>query len=114
MLQHHILSSLRWLKRHLTFSAINVFGFGISLACCLAIGLYLNTELSYDRFHLKKYRIYRYIPRSNEDGSVAMQTWTPTGLGALLHFSFMKEVEAVCRLSWQSEKPSFKDGERDL
>jgi putative ABC transport system permease protein len=26
----------------------------------------------------------------------------------------MKEVEAVCRLSWQSEKPSFKDGERDL
>lgn len=53
------------------YSAINIFGLSIGLACCILIFLYAKDELSYDRFHQSADRIHRVtatIHRS--DGSI--------------------------------------------
>lgn len=41
------------------FSFINIVGLAIGIACCSIIYLYLNFEMSYDKYHQNSDRIYR-------------------------------------------------------
>jgi putative ABC transport system permease protein len=41
------------------YSGLNITGLAIGITCCLLILLYVQDELSYDRFHKKADRIYR-------------------------------------------------------
>ncbi len=59
MLKNHIKIVLRLFRRHKGFAAINLGGLSVGLAACLLIGLYVQDELAYDRFHEKSSRIYR-------------------------------------------------------
>lgn len=59
MIKNHIKIVFRNLRRHKGFTAINLGGLSIGLAACLLIGLYIQEELTYDRFHEKGSRIYR-------------------------------------------------------
>jgi putative ABC transport system permease protein len=51
--------AIRNLMRNKAVSIINISGLSIGLACCMLIVLYTKDELSYDRFHNNKDRIYR-------------------------------------------------------
>jgi putative ABC transport system permease protein len=59
MLKNYLTIALRNLQRHKVFSFINVFGLATGIACCLLIFLFIQDELSFDRFHEKADRIYR-------------------------------------------------------
>ena len=59
MLKNHLTITLRNFRRHKGFAAINLIGLAVGLAGCLLIGLYVQDELAYDRFHEKGDRIYR-------------------------------------------------------
>ncbi len=59
MLQNHIHIVFRQVRRHKGFAAINLGGLAVGLAACLLIGLYVQDEMAYDRFHEKGSRIYR-------------------------------------------------------
>lgn len=59
MLKNHIQIVLRQFRRRKGFAAINLGGLAVALAACLLIGLYVQDELAYDRFHDKGSRIYR-------------------------------------------------------
>jgi putative ABC transport system permease protein len=50
---------LRNIRRHPGFTAIDLGGLAVALAACLLIGLYVQDELGYDRFHKKIDRVYR-------------------------------------------------------
>ena len=43
--------AIRNLMRNKTFSAINILGLAIGIACCMLILLYVQDELNYDRHH---------------------------------------------------------------
>jgi putative ABC transport system permease protein len=45
--------------RNKFYSAINVVGLAIGITACILIMLYVQSELSYDKFHEKSGRIYR-------------------------------------------------------
>ena len=63
--------TLRRIKRQKGYSFINIFGLAIGLTCCILIFLWVQHELSYDRFHEKSDRIYRVLrvwPDTNEYG----------------------------------------------
>lgn len=59
MLKNYLKTALRNFQRHKGFTAINLVGLAVGLAGCLLIGLYVQDELAYDRFHEKGDRIYR-------------------------------------------------------
>jgi putative ABC transport system permease protein len=61
MIKNYFKIALRNLLRHKVFSFINITGLAFGFTCCLLLVLYLQHELSYDRFHSKANRIARVI-----------------------------------------------------
>ena len=62
-----------FLKRNKLFTAINVFGFAVSLMFVVLIGLYIQTEISVNASQQNKERIFRFT------GSGATTVAPPTG-----------------------------------
>ena len=59
MLKNYIKITFRNLQKHKGFSAINILGLAIGIACCLLILIYVQYQLSFDTFHKKADRIVR-------------------------------------------------------
>ncbi len=62
LFKNYVKIALRNLCHHKEYSLINVTGLAIGMACCLLIGLYIEDELSFDRYHEKAEQIYRLEP----------------------------------------------------
>lgn len=61
MIRNYFKTAWRNLLRNKGFALINILGLATGLTCCLLLTLYLQHELSYDRFHTKGDRIARVI-----------------------------------------------------
>jgi putative ABC transport system permease protein len=59
MLRNYFKIALRNLKRQKVSTSINIVGLAIGLATCILIMLYVQDELSYDRYNEKADRIFR-------------------------------------------------------
>jgi len=68
MFSNYLKIAFRNLSRNKGFSAINIFGLAIGIATCLIIMLFVNNELSYDRFNKKANDIVRVSFRGNVQG----------------------------------------------
>jgi putative ABC transport system permease protein len=75
MILTYLKIALRNLLRQKLYSLINLVGLSIGIACFLLISLWVFDELSYDRFHEKKDRIYRINTMSKEMGLVTSSSW---------------------------------------
>ncbi len=64
MLKNHLKIAFRNIKKHKTFSAINIVGLAVGITCSILIWLFVGHERSYDRFHEKADRIYRLALRA--------------------------------------------------
>ena len=67
MLKSHLIVSWRNLKRHKVASTINISSLAIGIAAVLLIAVYVQNELSYDRFHKNVERIFRLSVRQKFD-----------------------------------------------
>ncbi|MCB0664868.1 MAG: ABC transporter permease, partial [Saprospiraceae bacterium] len=77
MLKNYFKTALRNLWRYKGYSAINLLGLAIGLACVMLIILYVRSELSYDRFHEHRDQIYLLTvqttnPQTGETGNRAI------------------------------------------
>jgi putative ABC transport system permease protein len=61
MFKNYLKIALRVLKKHKAFSFINITGLAVGMACCVLILLWVQDELSYDKFHENNKRLYRLI-----------------------------------------------------
>lgn len=59
MFKNYLKITIRNLIRNKMYSFLNIAGLAIGIACCILILLYVQDELSFDRFHEKADRIYR-------------------------------------------------------
>jgi len=59
MFKNYFKTAFRNLRKHKLYSAINIFGLTVGLTTCLLIGVYINHELSYDKFNVNADRIVR-------------------------------------------------------
>ena len=59
MLKNYIKIAVRNLKQNKIYSIISILGLAIGIAGCLMIALYVQEEISYDRFNEKAEQIYR-------------------------------------------------------
>jgi putative ABC transport system permease protein len=61
MLKNYIKIALRNLVRHKGYTFINIFGLATGIICCLLILVYVQDELSFDKYHGKSDQIYRIV-----------------------------------------------------
>jgi len=61
MLKNYIKIAFRNIIRHKGYTFINIFGLATGIICCLLILVYVQDELSYDRYHEKADQIYRIV-----------------------------------------------------
>ncbi len=59
MFKNYLTIAFRNLGKHKVYSAINIVGLAIGIACCMIIFLYVTSESSYDQFNQDAERIYR-------------------------------------------------------
>ncbi len=76
MFKNYFIIASRNIARQRLYSAINIFGLALGLACCILISLYVMNEVTYDTFHSNINSIYRMKRINYEpDGSVENQNW---------------------------------------
>jgi ABC-type antimicrobial peptide transport system permease subunit len=63
MFKNYLLIAARLIKKNKLYSFINIFGLAIGLATCLLILLWINDELSFDRFHHNRDHIFKVVCR---------------------------------------------------
>jgi len=51
MLKNYIITSYRSLKKDKLYASINILGLSLGIACCILILLFVQNEISFDRFH---------------------------------------------------------------
>ena len=61
MFKNYLKITLRNIGRNKAYSLINISGLAIGMACCILILLWVQDELSFDRFHLHANRMGRVI-----------------------------------------------------
>ena len=61
MLRNYLTITFRNIKKNFGYSLINLTGLAVGLACCILIILWVQHELSYDRFHANKDKLFRVI-----------------------------------------------------
>jgi putative ABC transport system permease protein len=97
MLRHRLLYAFRHLLKNQLYTSLNLFGLSIGLACFTMIGLWVKSELSYDRFHEKSERIYRVAARYIDEASTNDVAVTGAPLGPAL-LKDLPEVEHMVRI----------------
>lgn len=102
MFSTYLKTALRNLSRNKAFAFINIAGLGVGICVCLVIFAILKFELSYDKFHTRKDRIYRVISdrfdgegmRKSPGAPYAMPTALNTDLPSLTASPVMEETNA--------------------
>ncbi|MEP7257212.1 MAG: ABC transporter permease [Flavitalea sp.] len=99
MIKNYIKIAFRNLWRHKGFSFINIFGLAIGIATCIIIMLFVQYELSYDKYNKKADRIVRVVFRGQVKGERMNEAnvFPPVAQTLLKDFP---EVQEATRMSY--------------
>ncbi len=82
MFKSYLKTAFRNLARHRGYSMINIVGFAIGIACCILIFLWVQDELSFDRFHENLESLHRVVQEVYfSDGTIFRVARTPYPAG---------------------------------
>lgn len=107
MLKNYLKIAWRNLLRKKVYSAISITGLAVGVACCVLITMYVQDELSYDRYNTNINNIYRVLHayRNIKDVDVKAppspqeyQVWGNAPVGAALSADF-PEVKKVTQFT---------------
>ena len=102
MIKNYIKIAWRNISKNKGYSTINIIGLAIGLACCLLIAIYVQNELSYDKYHVNKDRIYRIVHDYKDISSTEQhQIWGNGPIGEAIKADF-PEIEKVVQFSGQT------------
>ena len=104
MIQNYLKIAFRNLIRHKGYTAINILGLAIGLACFMIITMYVREELSYDKWHEDGDRIYRVALERKYPGRTRNYAIIPHSYAAAMMNEY-PEVEGACRLLYFPNNP---------
>ena len=97
MLKNYIKIARRNIQRNKTNSFINIAGLAIGMTCVMLIVMYVQDELSYDKFIKNADRIYEVNLNGNLGGQEFLAGTTPPPVGAALTNAF-PEIETYTKI----------------
>ena len=83
-MRNYFVVLLRTLQRERLYAAINIAGLSLGIACCLILGLFLLSELTYDRYNVKRDQIYRVVNEFTVNGATNKFAVTSRALGPMM------------------------------
>ncbi|MBB1284242.1 ABC transporter permease [Flavisolibacter sp. BT320] len=98
MFRNYVKTAVRNLLRQKAFSIINILGLAIGMASAILILLWIQNEVSHDRFHEKGDRLYTLNNRDRFNGELWAWNSTPNLLGPTVKADY-PDVEDVVRTS---------------
>jgi len=98
MLKSYFKIAFRNLWKNKAFSAINIFGLSIGIGTCLIILLFVQHELSYDRFNKKADRIVRVVFGGHVKGEQMKEAnvFPPVAQTLLNDYPEVQEATRIC------------------
>ena len=104
MYKNYLSVAWRNLLKKKGYSAINIFGLALGIACCMLILMYVSYERSFDNYHTKGDRIYRVIHGSRNDANATESywVWNNAPIGRALHDDF-PEIDKVVQFSGRAD-----------
>jgi len=115
MIRNFIVTAWRNLGRNKSFSFINVFGLAVGLACCMLIGGYLYSELTYDAYPANSKQLYRVYLSAEANGASTVFPSVDVAVGPGIKNAF-PSVLAYARLDQRRpvfvkyDDKTFKEG----
>ena len=94
MMGSYLKVALRHIRRRKVYSFINIMGLALGLACFLLIGLWVEDELGFDRFHENRHRIFRILNRF-ENGTASYSATYALGPALKSQYAYVQEA---CRV----------------
>jgi putative ABC transport system permease protein len=98
MIRNYFKIAIRNILKHKFYSAINISGLVIGVACCLLIFIYVKDEVSYDRFHENADNTYRIGLHGKIAGQEIYTTNSSLPVGPTMHEE-IPGVESMTRLN---------------
>jgi putative ABC transport system permease protein len=98
MLNNLIRYSLRSFKRQRSYLIINILGLSIGIACSLLIALFVINEASFDKYNVKKDRIFRTILNGKIGGQEVTISTSAAVMGPTMLREF-PEIEDFLRMT---------------
>lgn len=95
MANSEIKAALRIFYREKSYAIINLCGLSLAIACCLILGLYLRSELTYDRHFDKHKQIFRIVNEFSTNGVSARYALTSAPLASLLKENYPEVKDYV-------------------
>ena len=95
MFKNYFKTTLRNLKRHKGYSFINITGLALGIACTILILLWVQDELSYDRFNKSADQIYRVVKYSDYGGDILHVALTPGPLARAMKEELPEVLKAT-------------------
>src|ERR1700688_1623877 len=112
MIKNYLKIAWRNLWRNKFFSAINILGLALGMACSILILLWVQNELSIDSFHVNGSRLYAVTQRHYYDGKIMGQYSVP-GVLANEMKKVIPEIEYATNYGWNNEN-TFRVGNKIL
>jgi len=110
MFTNYLKVTLRNLYREKMYALINIFGLSLAIACCIILGLYLRSELTYDKHNTKYKQIFRVVNEFSMNGKLDTFAGTSQALGPMLAEEY-PEIKAFVRLKMSGQEDLFRYGD---
>ncbi len=109
MLHSYLKIALRVFTKYRTYSFINIFGLALGMICSTLTLMWIQDEVSYDRFHENANEMYRVVENQYyAGGELFPVALTPAALAPALKNQF-PEVVAATRLAFRNYSIAFSN-----
>jgi len=112
MFRNYVKITLRTLWKNKTYSFLNIFGLAIGLTCTAVIFLWIEDEVTFDKTHVKKDRIYQVMENWEYDGIRTFSS-TPSPMAAAMKAD-LPGIRQTCRVSEGLTNVVFSIGDKTL
>ncbi len=109
MLKNYFKIGLRSLLRNKFFTAINLFGLTLGMTTCLLIMLYVQNELSYDRFNNKADQIVRVVFRGSIQGEKMKEAMVMPPVAQTFKSEYPEVLEATRLRNYGNPRITYGD-----
>jgi len=95
MIKNYLKTALRTIKRAKMFSVLNILGLAVGMGSCFLIFLFVQHELSFDKFHDNHDQIYRITSEWRLEGETQISQHTPATVAPALLNDYPEVKNAV-------------------